>query len=100
MIRRTAFALSSSVKNQAFVGESGNRKLQIRKWKKELRNVWSSHKNANATMRVSDPVMIISLDESKYMGEMLNLVLPLPWLKYSGVYVQGAIADETRDNFT
>ena len=51
-------------------------------------------------MRVSDPVIIISLEESKYMGEILNLVLPLPWLKYFGMYVQGAIADETRDNFT
>ncbi len=30
LIRRIAFALSSSVKNQAFVGESGNRKLPIR----------------------------------------------------------------------
>ena len=29
-MRRMAFALSSSVKNQAFVGESGNRKLLIR----------------------------------------------------------------------
>ena len=34
LIRRTAFALSSSVKNQAFVGESGNRKLPIREWAK------------------------------------------------------------------
>jgi hypothetical protein len=100
LIRRTAFALSSSVKNQAFVGESGNRKLQIHEWKKKRRKVWGSHKNANATMRVSDPVIIISLEESKYMGEMLNLFLPLPWLKYSGVYVQGPIADETRDNLT
>jgi hypothetical protein len=51
-------------------------------------------------MRVIDPVIIINLEESKYMGEMSNLVLPLPWLKYLGVYVQGAIADETRNDFT
>jgi hypothetical protein len=42
--------------------------------------------------------MIISLEEGKYMGEMLGLVVPLPWLESCGAYVQGAKADETRDN--
>ena len=32
------------------------------------------------------------------MGEMLGEVVPLPWLKSCGVYVQGAKADKTRDN--
>ena len=65
MIRRTAFALSSSVKNQAFVGESGNRKLHIREWKKGLRDVGGAHKNTIVIMVVSDPVMTISLEEDK-----------------------------------
>ena len=63
MIRRTAFALSSSVKNHAFVGESGNRKLHIREYKKGLRDVGEAHKKPIATMRVSDPVMTMSLVE-------------------------------------
>jgi hypothetical protein len=78
-----AFALSSLVKNQAFVGESGNRKLHICEWKKRLRYVTSAHKNATAAMRVIVPVMIMSLEEGKWIGEMLNLVrvIPLPRLK-------------------
>jgi hypothetical protein len=51
-------------------------------------------------MRVSVPVMIISLEDGKYVGETLDLVVPLPWLKSCGVYVQGAKADETRDNLS
>ncbi len=62
-MRRTAFALSPSVKNQAFVGESGNRKLLIRKWAKATRDVKTGHKNVIAAMRVSIPVMVISLEE-------------------------------------
>ena len=60
-MRRTAFALSPSVRNQAFTGESGNRKLAIRKWKKGLRVVRGVYKNDIAVIRVSVPVMIISL---------------------------------------
>ena len=44
--------------------------------------------------------MIISLEKGKYIGKMLNLVVPLPRLKPCGTYVQGAIADETRKNYT
>ena len=51
-----------------------------------------------AVMRVSDPVMIISLENGECMGEMLGFILPLPWPKPCGVYVQGAKADETNDN--
>jgi hypothetical protein len=65
LIRRTAFALSSSVKNQAFVGESGNRKLPTHEWKKGLQDVRGTHKNAIAIMMVSDPVMIMSLEKVK-----------------------------------
>jgi hypothetical protein len=45
-------------------------------------------------------VITISLEEDKRMGEMLGLAVPLPWLKSCGVYVQGAKADETRDNLS
>jgi len=53
-------------------------------------------------MRVSVPVMIISLEEihDKYMGKTLNLIVPLPWFKSCGVYVQGSKADETRDDLS
>ena len=34
------------------------------------------------------------------MGEILALVVPLPWLNSCGVYVQGAKADEGRDNLS
>ena len=64
-MRRTAFALSSSVKNQAFVGESGNRKLHTREYKKRLRGIGGAHKKAIAKMRVSAPVMTISLEKGE-----------------------------------
>jgi hypothetical protein len=99
-MRRTAFALSSSVRNQAFVGESGNRKLPIREWEKGLRVVRGAHKNDTAVMSVSIPVMIISLEEGKCIDEKLNLVVPLPWLKPSSMDMQCAKADETRDNLS
>ena len=57
-----------------------------------------AHKNVIAVRRVSVPVMTISLEEGKCMGEMLGMVVPLPWLKSCGVYMQGTKADETRDN--
>jgi hypothetical protein len=51
-------------------------------------------------MRVSVPVMIISLWEGKWYGEMLSPVVPLPWFKPFGMYVQGAKADEANDNLS
>jgi len=54
-------------------------------------------------MRVSIPVMIISLEEGQSelsIRETPNLVAPLPWLKSSGANVQRAKADETRDNLS
>ena len=100
MIRRTAFARSSSVKNQALVGESGNRKLRIHELTKESRDVEGAHKNVIAVMRVSVPVMIISLEKGEYIVEMLGLVVPLPRLKSCAVYVQTAKADKPRDNLS
>ena len=50
-------------------------------------------------MRVSVPVMIISLEKCEYIGKMLNLVVPLPRLKPCGMYVQGTVANETSKNF-
>ena len=57
-----------------------------------------AHKNDIAVRRVSVPVMTISLEEGKYLREMPDFVVPLPWFKSCGVYVQGTKADETRDN--
>ena len=53
-------------------------------------------------MKVSIPVMIISLEEShnKCIGETLNLIVPLPRFKSFGAYVQGTKADETRDDLS
>jgi len=55
-------ALSSGVKNHAFVGESGNRKLFDDERVFEARDVRDAHKKSAAVMRVSIPVMIISLE--------------------------------------
>lgn len=63
-----------------------------------LRDVRGAHKNMTAVMRVSVPVMIISLEKSECIGEMLGLILPLPRPKCCAVYVQGAKANETNDN--
>jgi hypothetical protein len=65
-----------------------------------LRDISGAHKNDSAMMRVSIPVIIMSLEEGKCIGEMFNLVVPLPWLKPCGMYVQRAKADETDDNLT
>ena len=65
-----------------------------------LRDVRGAYKNMVAVMRVSVPVMIISLENGKCIGGMLGLILPLPWSKSRGVYVQGAKADETNDNLS
>jgi hypothetical protein len=53
-----------------------------------------------AVMRVRVPVMIISLENGKCTSEMLSLILPLPWPKSCGVYVQGSKADKTNDNLS
>ena len=45
-------------------------------------------------------MMIISLENGECIGGMLGLILPLPWSKSRGVYVQGAKADETNDNLS
>jgi hypothetical protein len=63
-----------------------------------LRGVRSAYKKATAVRRVSVPVIIINLEEGKCIGETLNLAIPLPRLKPWGMYVQGAKADETREN--
>jgi hypothetical protein len=65
-----------------------------------LRDVKGAHKNVIAVMRVSVPVMIMSLENGECIGEMLGLILPLPWLKSCGVYVQYSKADETNDNLS
>ena len=62
-MRQMALALSSSVENQAFVGEPGRRKLLVRERTKESRDVENAH-YAIATMKVRTPVIIISLEES------------------------------------
>ena len=56
-------------------------------WKNGLRDGKDAHKNDSAMMRVSTPVMIINLEKRKCIGEVLNLIVPLPPLKRSGVYV-------------
>jgi len=65
-----------------------------------LRDFRGAYKNMVAVMRVSVPVMIISLENGECIGEMLGLILPLPWPESCGVYVQGAKADETNDNLS
>lgn len=56
-----------------------------------------SHKNIIAAMKVSVPLMIINLEESrnKCMSETLNLIVPLPWFKSCSVYVQGTKAEKS-----
>lgn len=60
-----ALTLSSAVRNQAFVGESGNKKLPNREQTVASRDVRDAYKKSIAVMRVSIPVMIISLEEGK-----------------------------------
>ena len=103
LIRWTALTLSSGVKNHAFVGESGNRKLLDVERVIESRDVKGAHKKSPAVTRVIIPVMIISLEESQSelrVGKRSNLVVPLPWFKSSGADVQRAEADEARDNLS
>ena len=64
------------------------------------RDARGAHKNMIAVMRVSVPVTIISLGKGKCYGEMLSPVVPLPWLKSSCMYVQGAKTDKTNDNLS
>ena len=54
-------------------------------------------------MKVSVPVMIISLKEGQCeldVGEILDLVVPLPRFKSSGVNMQRAKADEPREDLS
>ena len=39
--------------------------------KKWLRDVWGAHKNDSAAMRVSIPVITISLEKGKCIGDMV-----------------------------
>ena len=72
----------------------------IREWKKRLRDVRGAHENNSAVISVSIPVIIISLEEGRCIGDMLNLVVPLPWLKPCCMNVQCAKADETSNNLS
>ena len=63
-------------------------------------DVRGAHKNDTAVKRVIIPVMIISLEEAKYIDERLDLVVPLPRLKPSSMNMQGAKTDEPRDNLS
>ena len=67
---------------------------------KKLRDVGGAHKNKIAVMRVIVPVIIISLEDGEHISGMLALILPLPWPKPCGVYMQGTKADETNDNLS
>jgi len=69
----------------------------------ESQEVRDAHKKSAAVMRVSIPAMIISLKESQSeisISETANLVIPLPRFETSGVNVQRAKADETRDDLS
>ena len=63
-------------------------------------NVSGAHKNMIAVIRVSAPVMIISLEDGECIGEISSLILPLPRPKSSSVCVQDAKADESDDNLS
>ena len=59
----------------------------------ELRDIKGVHKKSDAVMKVSAPVMIMSLKEGQCqceldVGEMLDVVVPLPWFKSSSVNMQ------------
>ena len=69
-------------------------------WMEEAVKICLAYKNDSAVIRVSVPVIIISLEEDKCFGDMLNLFIPLPRLKPCSMYVQGAKADKTDDNLT
>ena len=69
----------------------------------QLGDVRDTHKKSAAVMRVRVPVMIISLEESRYklcIGETSDLVEPLPRFKLCSVNVQRAEADKTYDNLS
>jgi hypothetical protein len=93
------------VRNQALVGESGNRKLHGRQAETGQWNDKHSYKKRIAVMSVSIPVMIMSLEEHKYglrfeRDTSMRYGLPLPRLKPSSMYMQRAKADETDDNLS
>jgi hypothetical protein len=91
------------VKNQALVGESGNRKLSCCQAETGQRNDKRSYKKRMAVMSVSTPVMIMSLEDHKYglrfeRDMSMRYGLPLPRLKPSSMYMQRAKADKTGDD--
>ena len=54
-------------------------------------------------MKVSTPVMSMSLKEGRCeldVGEMLDVVVPLPWFKSSSVNMQRPKADESREDLS
>jgi hypothetical protein len=98
LIRWTAFLLSSSVRNQAFVGESGKKKLP-RCEQDGLSEARDAHKNSTAVMNVIIPVKIISLKGGEHeLDETFDIIAPLPWLQSFGMDVQSAKADEAQYN--
>jgi hypothetical protein len=98
LIRWTAFILSSSFRNQAFVGESGKKKLPHGE-PDGIPEARDAHKNSNAVMNVITPVMIISLKGGEHeLDETFDITVPLPWLQSFGMGVQSAKADEAQYN--
>ena len=67
-IRSTAIALSAGVRNQAFVGESGNRSLEKDVNRDAGQNVEIHYQNASEVKRVRVPVIIISLNKNCHLN--------------------------------
>jgi hypothetical protein len=85
------------VKNQALVGESGNRKLPDCQGETGQLNDKRSYKKRIAVMSVSIPVVIMSLKERKVRLRDMRYGLPLPRPKPSSMYMQRAKANKTTD---
>jgi hypothetical protein len=71
----------------------------------ELRDIKGVHKKSSAVMKVSAPVMIMSLKEGRCqceldVGEMPDVVVPFPRSKSSGVNMQRPKANETREDLS
>ena len=71
----------------------------------ESRDIKGVHKKSSAVMKVSVPVMIMSLKEGQCqceldVGEMPDAVVPLPRFKSSGENMQRPKADETREDLS
>ena len=91
------------VKNQALVGESGNRKLPGCQAETGHSSAKLSYKKRTAVMSVIIPVMIMSLKEREHGSWYEQDViygLPLPRLEPCSVYMQRTKADETRDDLS